>query len=174
MEDFETLLIRCADRAYNFAYRLAGNDQDARDMVQEAFARAFEHKDKYDPKRPLAAWVNRILHNVFIDSVRKYEHKHKVSIDASPSGDDDFSWQNTLPGNDEDPVEGLLKAEEQRKLQEALAQLPIHYRAAVVMSDIEGLDYAEIAKIMNIPIGTVCSRIYQGRQLLRKKVVNYV
>src|ERR1700704_1599071 len=90
--DYEALLKRCADKAYNFAFRLAGNDQDAQDLVQEAFARAFEHRDRYDPTRPFGAWVNRILHNVFLDAVRRYEHKHKVSLDATPPWDDASSW----------------------------------------------------------------------------------
>src|SRR6185436_16627490 len=98
--DYETLLQRCADKAYNFAFRLTGNDPDAQDLVQEAFARAFEHRDRYDPSRPFEAWVNRILHNVFLDGVRKYEHKHKVSLDAPPPSNEDGSWAEVLPGKD--------------------------------------------------------------------------
>src|SRR4051812_22250518 len=82
--DYETLLQRCADKAYGFALRLSGNDADAQDLVQEAFARAFEHRDRYDPTRPFEAWLYRILHNIFLDSVRRYEYKHKVSLDAAP------------------------------------------------------------------------------------------
>lgn len=166
--DYETLLQRCADKAYNFAYRLTGNDQDAQDLVQEAFKRAFEHRDRYDPKRPFGAWLNRILHNIFLDSVRRYEHKHVVSMDAPTPTDDESSWTNILMGRDINPVDALIKDEEEKTVQNALQELPIHYRTAVALYDIEGLSYQEIASITNCPIGTVCSRIHQGRQLLRK------
>jgi RNA polymerase sigma-70 factor (ECF subfamily) len=166
--DFETLLLRCADKAYNVAFRLAGNEQDAKDLVQEAFSRVFTHKDRYDPSRPLEAWVHRILRNIFLDWMRRYERKHSVSIDAPTPTEDDSSWESILPGRDEDPMDRLIKEEQERLMQEALAALPANYRAAVVFSDIEGIPYAEIAKITNAPLGTVCSRVHQGRILLRK------
>lgn len=166
--DYETLLTRCADRAYNFAFRLTGNDADAQDLVQEAFARAFEHKDRYDPSRPFSAWLNRILHNVFLDSVRRYDRKHNVSLDAPPPLDEEGSWTDILPGPDPEPSTALMKTEEEQMLQTALNRLPLHYRTAITLFDIEGLSYDEIAKIQQCPIGTVCSRIHQGRTLLRK------
>lgn len=170
--DYEILLQRCADRAYNFAYRLAGNEQDARDLVQEAFSRAFEHRDKYDPNRPFEAWLNRILRNVFLDSVRRYEHKHKISLDAETPTEDESSWSNVLAGPDIDPMDSLIRDEEDKKVQDALASLPPHYRSAVALYDIEGYAYDEIARILNCPIGTVCSRIHQGRVLLKKSLEN--
>ncbi len=166
--DYETLLTRCADRAYNFAFRLTGNQSDAQDLVQEAFARAFEHRARYDPSRPFAAWLNRILHNIFLDSVRRYDKKHNVSLDAPPPFDEEGSWTDILPGPDPEPTAALMKTEEERMVQTALNRLPIHYRTAVTMYDIEGLSYEEISRTTQCPIGTVCSRIHQGRALLRK------
>jgi RNA polymerase sigma-70 factor (ECF subfamily) len=166
--DFDSLLVRCADKAYHFALRLTGNDQDAQDLVQEALTRAFQHRDRYDPRRPLGAWVNRILHNVFLDAVRRYEHRHKVSLDSPPPTESETSWENILPGTDENPTDALIKSEEERILQEALNKLPLHYRSAIVMSDIEGMTYEEIARITGVPVGTVCSRLHQGRILLRR------
>jgi len=166
--DFEVLLQRCADKAYNFAYRLCGNDQDAQDLVQEAFSRGFTHRDKYDPSRPFDAWINRILHNIFIDRVRKYEYKHSVSLDAAPSSQVESSWGDLLNGSDTQPLDDMIKTEEERHLQLALERLPIHYKSVIVLFDIEGRSYEEIGRIMNIPAGTVGSRINQGRALLRK------
>src|SRR5262245_15102808 len=88
--DFATLMRRHAEKAYNFAYRLAGNEQDARDLVQEAFMHALRHFEKYDPTRPFEPWVNRILKNIFLDGMRKYQHKHTISLDA-PSPIEDVS-----------------------------------------------------------------------------------
>lgn len=165
---YETLLERCANKAYNFALRLTGNDQDAQDLVQEAFARGFEHHHRYDPNRPFEAWIMRILHNVYLDLVRRYEHKHKVSLDSQPPTEDESSWTNILKGADPEPIATLMKSEEERLLQKALSMLPLHYRSAVVMSDLEGLSYEEISGMMDCPIGTVSSRIHQGRALLKK------
>lgn len=163
-EDF----LKCADKAYNVAFRLAGNDQDAQDLVQEAFARAWTHRDRFDPSRSFEAWVIRILQNVFLDSVRRYEHKHKVSMDAFISDSEDQSWSALLEGKDRNPVDHLIRDEEEHQLQEALNALPVHYRSAIVMSDIEGLSYEQISEIMKIPTGTVGSRVHQGRVLLKK------
>ena len=169
--DFETLLQRCADKAYNFALRLSGNDQDAQDIVQEAFTRAFEHKNSYDPKRPFEAWLNRILHNIFLDGVRRYEHKHKVSLDSQPPTENESSWADILPGKDVEPVNFMIRTEEEKMVQQGLMMLPIHYRSAVTLYDIEGLSYDEIARVMKVPGGTVCSRIHQGRALLKKIIL---
>lgn len=170
--DFEILLQRCADKAYNFAFRLTGKEQEARDLVQEAFARAFEHKDRYDPRRPFESWLYRILQNIFLDSVRRYEKKHLVSLDAPPSADGVGSWEEILVGGEREPLGILEKREEEQAVQKALNALSIHFRTAVVLYDIEGLSYDEISKVMEIPIGTVCSRIHQGRVELRKLLGN--
>src|SRR5258708_3577810 len=121
--DYETLLLRCADKAYNFALRLSGNQSDAHDLVQEAFARAFAKRDRYDPSRPIEAWVNRILHNVFLDSVRRYERRHSVSLDAPVTDSGEGSWDSLLRGRDADPLDNLIHDEEERLLQGALVRL---------------------------------------------------
>jgi len=165
---FADIVVRCADRAYNFAYRLSGNEQDARDLVQEAFAKAFEHWGRYDPSKPFEAWLNRILHNVFLDQVRRYDHGHTVSLDA-PAPAEDTEWESILPGKDMGPVEALLREERVGLLQKALDALPVHYRSAVALCDIEDMSYERISEIMGCPVGTVRSRVHQGRLLLRRE-----
>ena len=165
---YEELLRRCADKAYNFALRLSGNEQDAHDLVQEAFLRGFEHRDRYDPSRPFEAWIGRILKNAFLDAMRRYERRHVVSLDAPTPTERESAWEEILPGHDPGPMETLLKSEEEAMVQAALNQLPPHYRVAVILYDIEGVSYEEIADIMDVPVGTVASRIHQGRQLLKR------
>lgn len=167
VQDYEVLLHRCANKAYNFALRLTGNDPDAQDLVQEAFSRAFEHKDKYDSSRPFEAWLIRILHNVFLDGVRRYEHKHKVSLDAPPPTEEGH-WEDIIPSKEREPLEILVRDERQSLVQRALNAVEMPYRSALILYDIEGLSYDEISKIMKCPIGTVCSRIHKGRVLLKK------
>lgn len=165
--DFSDLIRECGEKAYNFAYRLAGNEQDARDLVQEAFARAYEHFGSYDPSRPFDTWLLRILHNIFLDGVRRFSHSRTVSLDA-PAPVEDSSWEEILPAADAGMGEGLEKTESLGILDQALASIPVHYRTAVTLCDIEGLSYEDIGKIMACPVGTVRSRIHQGRVLIRK------
>jgi len=163
--DFAGMVQRCGEKAYNFAFRLAGNGQDARDLVQEAFSHAFRHLDKYDPTRPFEPWLNRILKNIYLDGVRRYAHKHTVSLDgASPL--EGVSWENIIAGNDKTPAEKLDQEEINVMVQQSLNSLPIQYRMAVTLCDIENLSYERISEILGCPIGTVRSRIHQGRLLM--------
>src|SRR4051812_46311396 len=98
--DYEILLQRCTDRAYSFALRLCGNDSDAQDLVQEAFTRAFEHRDRYDSGRPFDSWIFKILQNIYLDSIKRYEARHGISLDGAPPTVDKGSWADILPGPD--------------------------------------------------------------------------
>lgn len=156
-----------ADRAYNFAFRLTGNESDARDLVQEAFSHALRHIERYDPKRPFDPWLNRILHNIFLDGVRRYERRHTVSLDG-PSPIEDVPWENIVPGPDASPSDHADRKETSEMVQRALNSVPLPYRTAVILCDIEKLSYERISEIMECPIGTVRSRIHQGRLMMRK------
>ena len=166
-EAFAELLRKTGDKAYNFAYRLSGNDQDARDLVQEAFVRALEHAGSYDQDRAFDSWLYRILHNIFLDGARRVAVRKSVSLDA-PAPAEDSSWEDILPGPETPAVDEMIRKESSDLVQRALDRLPAHYRAAVVLCDMEGLAYEDIAKIMDVPVGTVRSRIHQGRVLARK------
>lgn len=166
-EEFAGLLRQAGDKAYNFAYRLAGNEQDARDLVQEAFARALEHVGSYDPARAFDSWLLRILHNVFLDGVRRLAHRSTVSLDA-PTPVEDSSWEDILPAKELTAPDELIRRESIDMVQLALERLPTHYKAAIVLCDVEGMSYDEISRIMDVPVGTVRSRIHQGRLLARK------
>lgn len=165
--DFSKLIERCADKVYNFAFRLAGNEQDARDLVQEAFSHALQHIEKYDTNRPFEPWINRILKNIYLDGIRRYAHKHTISLDG-PSPMEGVPWENLIPGLDQTPAECLDEKETNLLVQRALNTLPIEYRTAVTLCDIEKFSYERISEIVGCPIGTVRSRIHQGRMLMRK------
>jgi len=168
--DFAVLLHRHAEKAYNFAFRLCGNAADAADLVQEAAARALTRFDLYDPDKPFDAWLCRILHNVFVDLARRYERRHAVSLDAPPPTDGS-SWVDILPGKDPEPWDTLARKEDDRLLQKALDGLPSTHRAAVVLCDVEGYSYERIAEILECPVGTVRSRIHDGRRRLKDAFV---
>jgi RNA polymerase sigma-70 factor (ECF subfamily) len=166
-QTFAGLIARAGDKAYNFAYRLSGNEQDARDLVQESFMRALEHSGSYDPTRPFDSWLLRILHNVFLDGMRRHSHSRTVSLDA-PAPVEDSGWADLLPEDEISSSDELVRRESLDILQKALERVPPLFKSAVVLCDIEGLSYEEIARVTDVPVGTVRSRIHQGRVLLRR------
>lgn len=165
-ERFVILLREAGDKAYNFAYQLAGNDADARDLVQEAAVRAYENMARYDPARPFDTWMLTILRNIFLDWRRRASLRATDSLDAGPGGDASFA--ELLAGPDPDPAAEAVRGEAAADVQRALSILPEHYRAAVVLSDMEGYRYEDIASVLDVPVGTVRSRIHMGRRLLKK------
>lgn len=170
---FSSLVHECGDYAYNFAYRLSGNESDANDLVQAAFMKALENISNYDPSKPFQPWLNRILHNLFIDHKKRYEQRKTVSLDE-PYSTDNENWDTILPEKKPEPLERMKSQEVERTVQNALNQLEGDYKAAIILSDIEGKSYEEISQIMGCPIGTVRSRIHRGRALLKKILEPFV
>jgi RNA polymerase sigma-70 factor (ECF subfamily) len=155
-----------SDRVFGFAYRLAGNEQDAWDLVQEALVRAYQHGDRFHPQRPFTSWVLKIMRNVFLDKVRRYDYRNVVSLHRPPEAEGP-DWTEILPGKDPDPAEEASRREEGRIAKEALASLPRPFRSAVKLREIEGMSYTEIAEISDCSVGTVRSRIHRGRSQMR-------
>jgi RNA polymerase sigma-70 factor (ECF subfamily) len=140
---------------YNVAYRLTGNDDDAYDLVQEALIRVRKGLETYQPGS-MEAWLSRIVTNVFLDEVRR---RRRRPVEALP--EDPERLLPSSPGADE-ATESLPV-----DVQAALRRLPEDFRTAVVLCDVVGLSYEEIADALSVPVGTVRSRIHRGRRLLR-------
>jgi RNA polymerase sigma-70 factor (ECF subfamily) len=140
---------------YNVAYRLAGNDADAQDLVQETLLRVRRGLETYQPGS-LPAWLSRIVTNVFLDEVRRRRRRP-----ADPLLDD---AERVLP-----PSAAADEASEDLsdEVQGALSALPDEFRTAVVLCDVVGMSYDEIAAAQGVPVGTVRSRIHRGRRMLR-------
>lgn len=145
-------------RIYNFAYRLCGNPDDAADLTQEVLLRVRRGLDSYQPGS-FEGWLWRITRNAFIDEVRRRQRRP-----TSPLPESVDRWDlHSSPGADEELASMRLGDD----VQAALMDLPIEFREAVVMCDVVGLSYEEIAEAIGVPIGTVRSRIHRGRRLLR-------
>jgi RNA polymerase sigma-70 factor (ECF subfamily) len=143
---------------YTVAYRLTGNRDDAEDLVQEVLLRVRRGLETYQPGS-LEGWLSRIATNAFLDDVRR---KKRRPLDLLP---EDPDW--VLPptaGADEALAAEVLPDD----VQAALARLPEEFRAAVVLCDVVGLSYQEIGQTLDVPVGTVRSRIHRGRAMLRK------
>jgi RNA polymerase sigma factor (sigma-70 family) len=144
-------------RVYRLAYRLTGNRHDAEDLTQEVFVRVFRSLSSYTPGT-FEGWLHRITTNLFLDMVRR---KARIRFDALP---DDAE---RLPGRELSPQQAYDDNHFDGDVQAALDALPPDFRAAVVLCDLEGLSYEEIAATLGIKIGTVRSRIHRGRSQLR-------
>ena len=140
---------------YNVAYRLAGNDDDANDLAQEALLRVRKGLESYQPGS-MEAWLSRIVTNVFLDEVRR---RRRRPVEALPDDPD-----RILP-----PMAAADVATDRLsdEVQAALRTLPEDFRAAVVLADVVGLSYEEIGEVLDVPVGTVRSRIHRGRRQLR-------
>lgn len=143
---------------YNFAYRLTGNPDDAHDLVQEVLLRVRRGLATYRPGS-FEGWLWRITRNAFLDDVRRKKRRPTV-----PLPEDDRSSTGSSPA----PDEVLASVRLSEDVQAALLRLPIEFREAVVMCDVVGLTYDEIADSAEIPVGTVRSRIHRGRKMLRE------
>jgi RNA polymerase sigma-70 factor (ECF subfamily) len=174
-EDFEAGVLAQLDSLYRTALRMTNNTQEAEDLVQETMLKAFRFAHTYQPGTNLRAWLFRILNTSAINRYRK-QATHPAST-SLPEGEDfylynrirDLSGQELTQGADEEVLSQYLDEE----VYEALSNLPPNFRMAVMLADIEGLSYKEIADALQIPIGTVMSRISRARRQLQKSLWQY-
>jgi RNA polymerase sigma-70 factor (ECF subfamily) len=167
--EFETLVARTKRQAYNMAYRMTGNREDAEDLTQEAYLRAFRSFEKYNRSLPFENWFFRILSNLFVDGLRRKPKQTPLSLNQPVNanmGEDEYMLE--IADEESNPEDQLLKQVMDERLQRALASLPAEFRTAVLLCDVEEMSYQQIAERMQTSIGTVRSRIHRGRLMLRK------
>jgi RNA polymerase sigma-70 factor, ECF subfamily len=145
-------------RVYRLAYRLTGNSHDAEDLTQEVFVRVFRSLPTYTPGT-FEGWLHRITTNLFLDLARRRQRIRFEGLGEDAAG--------RLSGDEPTPAQAFDDRHFDSDVQEALAALAPEYRAAVVLCDIEGLSYEEIAATLGVKLGTVRSRIHRGRAQLR-------
>lgn len=149
---------------YSVALRMTRNPHDAEDLVQEAFTKAFAARASFDVNTNLAAWLTRILTNAYINTYRKARRRPQISsLDENP----EITFAGVCRSAEGEAMDFLVLAD----LRKCMAALPVGYRNAIYLADVQGYTYREIAETMGIPIGTVMSRIYRGRRALREQVV---
>ncbi|CAL9458711.1 RNA polymerase sigma factor SigE [Streptomyces sp. NPDC090994] len=160
---WEEIVSTHSGRVYRLAYRLTGNQHDAEDLTQEVFVRVFRSLSTYTPGT-FEGWLHRITTNLFLDMVRR---KQRIRFDAL--GED---AAERLPSREPTPQQVFNDAHFDADVQQALDTLAPEFRAAVVLCDIEGLSYEEIAATLGVKLGTVRSRIHRGRSQLRKALAH--
>ena len=157
---WEEVAHRYGRTIYNFAYRLTGNRDDASDLAQEVLLRVRRGLPSYKPGS-FEGWLWRITRNAFIDETRRRKRRP-----TAPLPDHDRADLGTSPAADE----ALAAVRLSEDVQQALLDLPFEFREAVVMCDVVGLAYDEIADAVGVPVGTVRSRIHRGRKILRERL----
>ncbi|MGH2751311.1 MAG: sigma-70 family RNA polymerase sigma factor [Actinomycetota bacterium] len=168
---FQADALPLLDSLYGAALRMTRNPQDAEDLVQETMLRAYRAFDRFEAGTNLKAWLFRILTNAYINTYRKRQREpQKVSADEV----EEFDLYRELKNHDTQfeatPESIVLNSLVDSDIIDAIDDLPEQFRLAVVLSDIEGFSYAEMAEIMDVPMGTVMSRLHRGRKALQKRL----
>lgn len=168
---FEDEFMPHSDALYNFAYHLTGNEDDANDLFQEALMKAWRFVDKYEAGTNAKAWLFTIAKNAFIN-----EYRRKVKMPNRVELQDYVTYQDK---QDTPLTSGMDMREEMfqyligDEVTLAINQLPVDFRTVILLSDVEDFKYDEIASILDIPIGTVRSRLHRARNLLKEKLKTY-
>ncbi len=169
--EFEREALPHMDILFNYALRMTGNPDDAKDLVQETFLKAYRFWDKYEKGTNIRAWLFRIMKNSYINRYRK-ETKEPETVDY----DEIQNFYNSIryEASDQNDLQekifgGLLEDD----VTKAMETLPEDFRTVVILCDIEDLSYEEIAEFVDCPVGTVRSRLHRGRKMLRAKLFEY-
>jgi RNA polymerase sigma-70 factor (ECF subfamily) len=170
---FEAAAMPYLDSLYNTAYRMARNAEDAEDLVQETFLKGYRSYAQFTPGTNLKAWLFKILKNTFINEYRRKQAAPRKSDFAEIEDAFESQLAPEAAGQMKNPEEEALANAFDEDVQRALDLLPADYRMAVLLADIEGFSYREIAEILEIPVGTVMSRLYRGRKLLEEAMLRY-
>lgn len=170
---FEAITFEHMDALYGTAVRLTRDPKDAEDLVQDTYLKAFRFFDRFEPGTNIKAWLFKIMTNTFINNYRRKRREREVAqaqggrllLDSTVS----VQRQEALSNPEASYLEGLLSDE----VLSALDRLPVDFRMCVILADIQGLSYKEIAAAIERPIGTVMSRLYRGRRMLEKELQAY-
>ena len=161
---FEELALPLFDSLYNFARWLVHNQNDAEDLVQETYLKAFRGFESFQPGTNFRAWMYRILRNTFLSSRSTVERRMTVAMDE----EDDSP---ALPTTFSTPESLLIERSNSAEVQGAIEQLPVIFREVILLRDVEDASYREVAEILSIPIGTVMSRLARARKVVRESLL---
>ncbi len=166
LEYFDEIVDRYKNRLINFVYRFVKDYDVAEDIVQETFLRVFRKRRDYKAIANFSTWIFTIAGNLAKSELRRRKRWRFLSIDNT----DDENRSFELPGNEMDPDRHTAIQMFDETIQKSIDELPVKYKEALILRDIEGLSYQEIAEISNVPIGTVKSRVNRARMRLQKKL----
>jgi len=176
---FKSLARRYQHRIYNAAFRILGNGQEAEEVVQETYIKVHHNLSKFRRQCSVGAWIFAITHNICVDILRNRQRKtglKLLSLESQTNINVEGVMEPAFPqiaDQSPSPAESLDLDEQAQMIQQSLNQLPENQRAVVVLHDIEGFEYQEIAQIVGANVGTIRSRLHYGRQRLRQLLEPY-
>ncbi len=171
---FNEIVLRYKQKVYNYIYRMVHSAPEAEDLTQETFVRAYTSIHSFESRASLNTWLFRIATNLCIDYSRKQKKVSGLTASLSEETEGAEQTERDIPDSAFDPQRLLLNQELGARLDQALKQLPEKLRTVVLLYDIEGLPYDEIAAIVGCPLGTVKSRLFNARAALREKLAPYL
>lgn len=174
-EGFEEEALPHLDAVYRFALRLAGSPSEAEDLVQETFYRAWRSWEQYTPGTKCKSWLFTICRNVFLRQKERSKRHDEILTEQAPDEPESLSRENPVfaASKDADPEGDFFREIVDDEILDAIDDLPEEYRTTVVLSDLEGMAYREIAELMDVPVGTVKSRLFRGRRMLQDELHEY-
>lgn len=176
-ETFEREALPHLDAVYRFALRLTGSPSEAEDLVQETFLRAYRAWDQYTLGTKAKSWLFTICRNTFLRGHERDTRREELVTEAaqsdSASGDGIYESPIFAGQADYDPEGDFFRGLVDDEILEAIDGLPDDFREAVVLSDLQGMNYQEVAEVLDVPLGTVKSRLFRGRKMLQKALYEY-
>lgn len=165
---FEEIVTLFQHRLYHVCYRMLGSREEAEDIAQEAFVRAYINIQTYDQKRKFSTWIFRIATNLCIDRLRK--KKPDYYLDATVRGTEGLTMYSQIRAPEDLPEEEVEKLETQERVQHEINKLSERYRTVIILRYLEELPLQEISDILGLPLGTVKTRVHRGRAALKKQM----
>jgi RNA polymerase sigma-70 factor (ECF subfamily) len=167
IEAFEKLIEGCQKKVFNITFRMIGNYDDANELAQEVFLKAFRSIKKFKGDSLFSTWIYKVTANVCLDEIRRRKNKFTLSLDEEVEyGDGELKRQ--IPDNAPTPDVEVETNQIKEVVNKSIQELPEDYKSIIILRDIQGLSYDEISKIFDCPEGTVKSRINRARQALKK------
>lgn len=166
---FEDLIGSYEKKAYNIAYRIMGNEEDAKDMAQEAFIKIYKSIQNFREESSFSTWLYRIVTNVCLDELRKRKKEKLVPLELNIETDKGTAVVE-LSAEKETPEDIFERVEKKQIIQNAIFSLGEDYKTVIILRDIQGFGYEEIAAILNCSLGTIKSRINRARNMLKEKL----
>ena len=170
--EFEGLALEHVDPLYSAALRLTKNERDAEDLVQDTFLRAFRFFDKFERGTNIKAWLFKILTNTFINRYRRKVKERTVVEGAAREGNNERFVARDANESSSNPEQYLFDRLLSDDVLRAIDALPIDFRLVVILADLQEFSYKEIAEILDVPVGTVMSRLFRGRKALQKTLMD--
>lgn len=172
---FATEALPELDAVYRYALRLSGAPDEAEDLAQETFLRAFRNWDSYTPGTRIRSWLFTICRNLFFRARERAGRRQEIMAEVAEEDPRQISREAVvfMASRDRDPEGAFWSQVVDDEILRAVDGLPPEFREAVVLSDLEGLPYGEIGQILGVPVGTVKSRVFRGRRLLQKELYDY-